>query len=223
MVRIRLPLSRIKPSSAFNLYCLLLCGSLFFILLSSALAFPLEILVGFSPQQLLHAGDQCPIDIPPTCTNSTPVKNSCCFESPEELSSNPIWDYYPPIGAADEFTLYGLWPDNCDGTYEQFLRRHFEHSNGRIHEIIVGSSRTHSCMREMQKVWKTSTVMTWSHFGSMNSISMLHVCKRWSPHATVHYSSRTKMSMIISVSPWKPIQEVAHFWVFSQNGMWNPL
>lgn len=126
-----------------------------FILLSSALAFPLKSFVGFSPQQLLHAGDQCPIDIPPTCTNSTPVENSCCFESPGGIIlQTQFWDYYPPIGAADEFTLHGLWPDNCDGTYEQFCDATLNIPNGRIHEIIVGKFKDPQLYEEMQKVWK---------------------------------------------------------------------
>lgn len=70
----------------------------------------------------------CPA-VPTTCTNSTPIENSCCFESPSGiLLLTQFWDYYPPIGGNESFTLHGLWPNFCtaDNTYAQFCDRSLE-------------------------------------------------------------------------------------------------
>ncbi|KAL5365519.1 ribonuclease T2-like protein [Aspergillus floccosus] len=72
----------------------------------------------------------CPSDIPFSCTNSTSVPDSCCFNSPGgALLLTQFWDYDPATGPSDSWTLHGLWPDNCDGSYEQFCDSSREYSN----------------------------------------------------------------------------------------------
>ncbi|KAJ8523291.1 hypothetical protein ONZ45_g219 [Pleurotus djamor] len=62
----------------------------------------------------------CPIGGPPSCHNSTAVTNLCCFESPGGLLlQTQFWDTDPSTGPADSWTIHGLWPDNCDATFEQ--------------------------------------------------------------------------------------------------------
>ncbi|KAG9049531.1 ribonuclease T2-like [Tulasnella sp. UAMH 9824] len=56
-----------------------------------------------------------------SCHNTTVQENTCCFESPGGLIMQvQLWDTYPRTGADDEWTVHGLWPDNCDGTWGQF-------------------------------------------------------------------------------------------------------
>lgn len=65
-----------------------------------------------------------------------------------------FWDYYPPIGDNHTFTLHGLWPDNCDGTYEQFCDNSLEISKGEVKRILMDTFGDKELYEKMQKVWK---------------------------------------------------------------------
>lgn len=109
--------------------------------------------LAIASQQVLSAKDEflCPIDVPYSCSNSTPVENSCCFESPGGiLLQTQFWDYHPPIGGNETFTLHGLWPDNCDGTYEQFCNDDMETSN--VGLIVEGFDK--QLFQDMSTYWK---------------------------------------------------------------------
>ncbi|KAI0348284.1 ribonuclease T2 [Trametopsis cervina] len=55
-----------------------------------------------------------------SCTNTTKQTNSCCFESPGGLLlQTQFWDTNPSTGPSDSWTIHGLWPDNCDGTFTE--------------------------------------------------------------------------------------------------------
>ncbi|WPH04335.1 ribonuclease t2-like protein [Acrodontium crateriforme] len=54
-----------------------------------------------------------------SCHNTTAVQNLCCFNSPGgALLQTQFWDTSPQTGPVDSWTIHGLWPDNCDGTYQ---------------------------------------------------------------------------------------------------------
>ncbi|KAF9270664.1 RNase Gf29 [Marasmius fiardii PR-910] len=62
----------------------------------------------------------CPVSGPLSCHNTSSVTNSCCFESPGGLLlQTQFWDTNPSTGPNNSWTIHGLWPDNCDGTFEQ--------------------------------------------------------------------------------------------------------
>jgi len=53
-----------------------------------------------------------------SCHNTTVQTDLCCFESPGGLiSQTQFWDTNPVTGPVDSWTIHGLWPDNCDGTF----------------------------------------------------------------------------------------------------------
>ncbi|EKD17553.1 uncharacterized protein L3040_006672 [Drepanopeziza brunnea f. sp. 'multigermtubi'] len=63
----------------------------------------------------------CPIDSPTSCHNSTAYPDTCCFVYPGgQILLTQFWDTGPSIGPADSWTLHGLWPDLCDGSYPTF-------------------------------------------------------------------------------------------------------
>lgn len=137
-----------------------------------------KLIVGLSTRNLLGLdsqvqtpfvfgqGPSCPIDIPITCSNSTPIEDSCCFESPGGIFlSTQFWDWNPPIGAEDEWTLHGLWPDNCDGSYEQFCNNSMN-INRDIKKIIVDGFNDTELYNKMNKYWKNfngNDAALWQH------------------------------------------------------------
>jgi len=76
----------------------------------------------FSPFGLSLSGrsslTSCGTSGPPSCQNTTVQTDLCCFESPGGLLvQTQFWDTNPVTGPVDSWTIHGLWPDNCDGTF----------------------------------------------------------------------------------------------------------
>lgn len=97
----------------------------------------------------------CPSNSPISCSSSNAA--SCCFESPGGiLLQTQFWDYSPATGPKDLFTLHGLWPDNCDGTYEQFCDNSNTIANdgSSIESIIVDSFGDQELYNNLKLAWK---------------------------------------------------------------------
>jgi len=69
----------------------------------------------------LSGAPSCPIDGPTSCNNATEA-DSCCFVYPGgRLLLTQFWDQKLHVGGAEEdWTVHGLWPDLCDGSFDQF-------------------------------------------------------------------------------------------------------
>ncbi|CAI5759695.1 unnamed protein product [Candida verbasci] len=97
----------------------------------------------------------CPSDSPISCSSSQAA--SCCFESPGGvLLQTQFWDYSPATGPNNLFTLHGLWPDNCDGTYQQFCDSSLQISDdgSTIKDIIVNKFNDQELYDNLSNVWK---------------------------------------------------------------------
>lgn len=54
-----------------------------------------------------------------SCQNTTSVSDLCCFNAPGgQLLQTQFWDTNPSTGFSNSWTIHGLWPDHCDGTYD---------------------------------------------------------------------------------------------------------
>ncbi|KAI0598892.1 ribonuclease T2 family protein [Biscogniauxia sp. FL1348] len=77
---------------------------------------------GLTPYNPLSGSPTCPVDSPISCNNKTATADSCCFVYPGgRLLLTQFWDEEAHVGGAEEdWTLHGLWPDLCDGSFDQF-------------------------------------------------------------------------------------------------------
>ena len=76
--------------------------------------------VALSPVTTVLGGSPPVCTNPQTsCQNTTAVQDTCCFNAPGgQLLQTQFWDSNPPTGPSDSWTIHGLWPDHCDGTYD---------------------------------------------------------------------------------------------------------
>ncbi|KAK0720326.1 ribonuclease T2 family protein [Lasiosphaeris hirsuta] len=101
----------------------------------------------------LSTAPSCPLDGPLSCHNSTPITgDSCCFVSPGgRILLTQFWDQQAHAsGAEDDWTLHGLWPDLCDGTYDQYCRMtpHFNNITA-----VLEHYGQHELLQFMDRYW----------------------------------------------------------------------
>ncbi|KAI1265833.1 ribonuclease t2 [Xylariaceae sp. FL1019] len=93
----------------------------------------------------------CPTDLPLSCQNTTTVADTCCFNAPGgDLLLTQFWDTDPSTGPSDSWTVHGLWPDNCDGTYEEYCDQDRQYTN--ITAIL--QEKAPCTLKTMQVYWK---------------------------------------------------------------------
>ncbi|KAI2471957.1 ribonuclease M [Annulohypoxylon bovei var. microspora] len=75
--------------------------------------------LGLAESVLAGAPKTCASTSQLSCHNSTTVADLCCFNYPGgSLLQTQFWDTDPAVGPDDSWTIHGLWPDHCDGTYD---------------------------------------------------------------------------------------------------------
>ncbi|KAK3708119.1 Ribonuclease T2 precursor (RNase T2) [Vermiconidia calcicola] len=106
-----------------------------------------------------------------SCHNTTAVEDLCCFNSPGgSILQTQFWDANPATGPEDSWTIHGLWPDNCDGTYEANCDDTRAYTNI---SAIISASGDSSLLDSMTKFWTSNTGSAetfWEH--------------EWSKHGT---------------------------------------
>ncbi|KAF2025522.1 ribonuclease T2 [Setomelanomma holmii] len=99
-----------------------------------------------------------------SCHNTTVVENLCCFNAPGgQILQTQFWDYDPPTGPSDSWTLHGLWPDRCDGTYDANCDPSRAYTN--ISSILtsLGASDLLSYMSTYWKDYQGNDETFWEH------------------------------------------------------------
>ncbi|KAH7384954.1 ribonuclease T2-like protein [Cadophora sp. MPI-SDFR-AT-0126] len=87
-----------------------------------------------------------------SCQNTTAVEDLCCFNSPGgQLLLTEFWDTAPSTGPNNSWTIHGLWPDKCDGTYEANCDPSREYTN--ITAILQSYGKT-DLLSYMTTYWK---------------------------------------------------------------------
>ncbi|KAM5465623.1 Ribonuclease T2 precursor (RNase T2) [Microsporum audouinii] len=138
-------------------------------------------------------GPSCPPGGQVSCHNSGPVEDTCCFNTPGGLIlQTQFWDADPATGPDDSWTIHGLWPDNCDGSYEQFCDMGREYSN--ITEILQAQGRDEllAYMNKYFKDYKGNDESFWEH--------------EWNKHGTCMSTFETSCYM-----DYMPQQEVGDY------------
>lgn len=108
-----------------------------------------------STQQVLANNDDdhktCPVDTPISCTKGK-TESNCCYEGENGVMLlTQLWDYDPPIGPDDVFTIHGLWPNKCKGGYEQFCNPSWKIKDARE---ILQSFDENELLKKMEQYWK---------------------------------------------------------------------
>ncbi|KAI1426523.1 ribonuclease t2 [Xylaria sp. FL1777] len=102
----------------------------------------------------LASSAKCPANLPFSCSNTTVVEDLCCFNAPGgAILQTQFWDTSPSTGPSDSWTIHGLWPDNCDGTYQQYCDQNRQYTN--ITAIL--QEKALCTLRTMQTYWKDYT------------------------------------------------------------------
>ncbi|KAJ5601635.1 hypothetical protein N7510_011169 [Penicillium lagena] len=91
-------------------------------------------------------------------------QDTCCFNYPGgQFLLTQLWDFDPALGPDDSWTIHGLWPDHCNGGFDQFCDSRRSYSN--ISLILVDSGRGDlvDYMGEYWKDFRGDDANLWQH------------------------------------------------------------
>ncbi|KAF2102601.1 ribonuclease T2 [Rhizodiscina lignyota] len=87
-----------------------------------------------------------------SCHNTTVVQDLCCFNAPGgQLLQTQFWDTDPSTGPSNSWTVHGLWPDHCDGTFDSTCDTSREYTD--ISGILTSFGKT-DLLSFMNTYWK---------------------------------------------------------------------
>ncbi|KAJ9637366.1 Ribonuclease T2 precursor (RNase T2) [Coniosporium tulheliwenetii] len=93
-----------------------------------------------------------------SCTPAALTANDRCVESPSGLLLlTQLWNSDPGLGPPDRWTIHGLWPDYCNGSYPVSCDTSRAYSN--IIEILEGYGQSR-LLNYMRKLWRNDPAIT---------------------------------------------------------------
>lgn len=99
----------------------------------------------------------CPQTNPVTCSTN-PTNNDCCYENPGGvIIQAQSWGYNPAVGSSDTFTLNGILPAKCDGTFQEFCNSLLTVNEKDLKEMIITQYGDQGLYDEMSSFWKSPT------------------------------------------------------------------
>ncbi|KZP14093.1 ribonuclease T2 [Athelia psychrophila] len=134
-------------------------------LVASTFASPL----GFSPADPVslfkRISSGCSTAGTASCSSqSSSVPDTCCTEYPGGiLLQTQFWDTLPSTGPTNSWTIHGLWPDNCNGTYAKNCDSSRDYTDIAALLTAQGASDT---LAFMQEYWLNSygtSEKLWEH------------------------------------------------------------
>ncbi|OJD11875.1 hypothetical protein AJ78_07445 [Emergomyces pasteurianus Ep9510] len=88
-----------------------------------------------------------------SCKVEFKSQDTCCFHYPGGLLlQTQFWDTDPPTGPEDSWTIHGLWPDHCDGSFDAFCDP--SRSVHNLSSILEQSGRS-ELLAYMKSHWKS--------------------------------------------------------------------
>ncbi|ORY89106.1 ribonuclease T2-like protein [Leucosporidium creatinivorum] len=119
-------------------------------LLHIAVALPLAAALPTSLDR--RAAETCPASSPLSCPTPSGSVDTCCTNSPGgQMLLTQFWDTNPVTGPTDSWTIHGLWPDHCDGTYDSTCDSSRVYTNI---SAILSEGGAQSTLDYMNVYWK---------------------------------------------------------------------
>ncbi|KAL5333859.1 ribonuclease T2-like protein [Aspergillus crustosus] len=132
-----------------------------------------------------------------SCQTSYRGQDTCCFNYPGgQMLQTQFWDADPAVGPENSWTIHGLWPDHCNGGFDQFCDSQRRYSN--ISLILVDAGRK-DLLDEMTTYWKDYKgddpnlwEHEWNKHGTCVSTLETHCYSDYSPQQeVVDYFNKT--------------------------------
>ncbi|KAJ4601022.1 Ribonuclease T2 precursor (RNase T2) [Exophiala dermatitidis] len=106
----------------------------------------------------IQSQEHCPYPPLLSCPFPPPADgiNTCCINHPSgHFLQTQFWDTSPALGAADSWTIHGLWPDLCTGGFDQFCGDATRRHDDIVSALEAAASRevTQTLLDYMRESW----------------------------------------------------------------------
>ncbi|KAG9067102.1 ribonuclease T2-like [Linnemannia hyalina] len=99
---------------------------------------------------LMFRQDTCPLNVL-SCSIGSPRANTCCVPKYGLVVLAQQW--HPELGPMNEFTLHGLWPDQCGGSMVSFCDRKPDRDHDRQLTDVESRLEQTDIYDDMKKYW----------------------------------------------------------------------